>query len=149
MSRQRSHLVKIVREGVGESPDYMLWSERVTRVLGETETPLLDLYETDSEIIIQADLPGVDVLKEVALKAVNNQVTIEGRRREADVEAQTSGIRYLRMERGLEEFKRIVAIPAPVDPRRARANYRNGVLTVVLPKIPDRREREVKIDISR
>ena len=149
MGKHRVKQIKVVREGLGGSPEYLLWSERVRRVLGETETPLLDLYETDAEIILEVDLPGVDVVKEVVLRAVHNQITIEGCRREGNSEAQAGGIRYLRMERSLEEFKRIVPIPTPVDPRRARADYRNGILTVVLPKIQDRREREVKIDIIR
>lgn len=149
MSRQRSYQIKVVREKAAGTPDYLLLSGRVSRMMGETETPLLDLYENESQIIIEVDLPGVDIQKEVAVKAVHNQLTIEGRRRESDAPAGPSGTRFLRMERALEEFKRIVPIPSPVDPRRARAEYRNGVLTIVLPKIPDRREREVRINIAR
>ncbi len=113
--------------------------------VGETETPLVDIYEQSDAIVLEADLPGVEP-SEVAVRLVDNQVTIEGRRGQRG-EGQEAG-HYLRMERCFEDFRRIIHLPSAVDPQKAEASYRQGVLILRFPKIEDRRKRAIKIEIK-
>ncbi|MBI3810598.1 MAG: Hsp20/alpha crystallin family protein [Nitrospirae bacterium] len=114
-------------------------------MVGETETPLVDIYEQSEAIVLEADLPGVEPA-EVAVRLVDNQVTIEGRRGQRG-EGQGAG-HYLRMERCFEDFRRIIHLPFAVDPQKAEASYRQGVLILRFPKIEDRRKRAIKIEIK-
>lgn len=112
---------------------------------GESETPLVDIYEQSEAIVLEADLPGIEP-SEVSVRLVDNQVTIEGRRGQRG-EGQVAG-HYLRMERCFEDFRRIIHLPFAVDPQKAEASYRQGVLILRFPKIEDRRKRAIKIEIK-
>lgn len=114
-------------------------------LMGETETPLLDIYEEPNAIVVEADLPGVQPDR-VGVRMENNYIIIEGRRGERG-EGQDAG-HYLRMERSFEDFRRIVALPVAVDQQRAEAHYKNGVLVLRFPRIADRRNRTIKIEIK-
>ncbi|MEK6683879.1 MAG: Hsp20/alpha crystallin family protein [Nitrospirota bacterium] len=113
-------------------------------MVGETETPLVDIYEQSDAVVLEADLPGIEPA-EVTVRLGDNQVTIEGRRGQRG-EGQEAG-HYLRMERCFEDFHRIIHLPFAVDPQRAEASYRQGVLIIRFPKIEDRRKRAIKIEI--
>ncbi len=113
--------------------------------MGETETPLLDIYEDLESIVIEVDLPGINP-KQIVVLLEKNQVVIEGHRGERG-EGQGAGS-YLRMERCFEDFKRIIPLPIAVDQRQAEGRYRNGVLVLRFPKISDRRNQTIKIDIK-
>ena len=112
---------------------------------GETGTPLLDIYENPESIVIEADLPGIQAT-DVAIRMVDNQVIIEGHRCGRG-EGQGAG-NYLRMERCIEDFRRIVPLPIAVDAEKAEASYRQGVLILRFPRIEDRRKKIIKIEIK-
>lgn len=114
-------------------------------MVGETETPLVDIYEQSDAVVLEADLPGIEPA-EVGVRLVDNQVTIEGRRGQRG-EGQEAG-HYLRMERCFEDFRRTIHLPFAVDPQKAEASYRQGVLILRFPKIEDRRKRAIKIEIK-
>jgi HSP20 family protein len=114
-------------------------------MIGETETPRVDIYEQSDAIVIEADLPGIEPA-DIAVRLVDDQVTIEGRRGHRG-EGQEAG-HYLRMERCFEDFRRIIHLPLAVDPKKTEACYRQGVLVLRFPKIEDRRKRAIKIEIK-
>ena len=114
-------------------------------LLGETETPRLDLYETEKDVVIEVDLPGIDP-QGVSLKVLNNQLTLEGKRGERGEKPEMG--HYLRMERCFEDFRRILLLPCAADPEQAQAAYEMGVLVLRLPKIVDRRRKAIKIEIK-
>ena len=105
--------------------------------------PAVDVVERPDEVVVEVELPGVDP-DQVDLEVDDHQLRIRGHVRR-EVEAEEGGI--LRSERRYGSFSRIIALPADVDPERADARYRRGVLEVRLPKkeqarrrIPVRRE---------
>lgn len=116
--------------------------EKESDVPGAAEPPKLDLYETEKDIIVEVDLPGMNP-QGVCIQIRNNRLTLEGK-----LEACSETGYYLCMERCLEDFRRIVLLPCAVDPERAQAHYERGVLILRLPKIADRRRKAIKIQIK-
>jgi len=101
-------------------------------------SPLIDLYETESHLVFEAELPGVDP-EEVVLQVVEHFLIVEGTcppsRREMGGAAGT----FLCMERQGRTFRRILNIPIAVDITKGSATYRNGVVTVRFPKLKGKR----------
>lgn len=120
--------------------------ERGSMVLGETGGPLLDLYETAEHIVVEADLPGIDI-DDVDVGILNGVLTIEGVKRERIEEEEK--INYLCMERSFENFKRTIKITVPFNPKAAKACYQRGVLTVVFPKVREKRGELIKIEVEK
>src|SRR5262244_219080 len=93
-------------------------------------SPAADVFETDDEIILQVELPGV-VLSDVRLEALDGKIKVAGfRRPHAGVEPK----HFVRMERIYGSFSREFAVPATIDPASIKATLRAGVLRVVAPK---------------
>ncbi len=103
--------------------------------------PLLDVYETDDNLVLEIDLPGINP-DDVLIKVYEDVIIIEGIKRESRKEKK---YRYLCMERSFESFRRMIRIPVPVDPSAGRAEYTKGVITLTLPKT---RGRVIKIRIE-
>ena len=104
-------------------------------------SPAVDIYETDNEIMVQAELPGVD-RKDIALQLENNVLTLKGDRR---FEKETNQENYHRIERSYGGFSRAFTIPAVVDEDRIRADYKDGILKIALPKKEPAKARQIKI----
>jgi len=114
--------------------------------LGETTGPLLDLYETADDIVVEVDLPGMDPA-EVEVCFLHGLLTIEGVKKEKVEEDEK--VNYLCMERSFETFRRVIKIAVPINPRGAGAVYSMGVLTVTFPKVKEKRGEAIKIPIAR
>lgn len=111
--------------------------------LGEDSPyPPVDVLETEEEIVIRADLPGVDKAA-LELYGAPNFLVIRGNK-------QAGGEKwaYLRIERTFGPFQRLVVFPVPGDPARVRARYERGVLEVKVPKVTDRRQIHRQIPIE-
>jgi HSP20 family protein len=104
-------------------------------------SPAVDIYETDSEIMVQAELPGVD-RKDIALQLENNVLTLKGDRR---FEKETNQDNYHRIERSYGGFSRAFTIPTIVDEEKIRADYRDGILKIALPKKEQVKAKQIKI----
>ena len=92
--------------------------------------PAVDIYETSQAITVKAEVPGVD-REDIELSLENNTLTLRGGR-EFDKEAGDE--KYHRIERAYGTFSRSFSIPAVVDEAAITADYKDGVLTIVLPK---------------
>ena len=120
---------------------------RIGKELSGEWYPAVDLEETDSEIIIKAELPGI-LEKDVSLDATAHSLTLSGQRREySEIEDKKAG--YIRRERSFGKFSRYFALPAKVDPDKAEAKFKDGVLEVKLPKAEPGKPRGKRIDINR
>jgi len=97
-------------------------------VLGGEPLPALELEETEKHWIVRAELPGIDP-RGVEVTVTEAAVRIAGEKRS---ESGRGG--YLFTERRFGCFERRVTLPGPVDPARARATFRHGLLTVAIPK---------------
>jgi HSP20 family protein len=105
--------------------------------------PVMDMYETKDELVVAAELPGVNE-KDVQLSITGDVLTLRGERAPAqDMSQQTQ----YRGERWYGRFERSVALPIPVQADRVKASYRDGVLTVKLPKAEEIKPKEIKIDV--
>jgi HSP20 family protein len=107
--------------------------------------PLVDIYQTDGrEIVLKAELPGLR-REDIDLSIEKNTLTIRGdRRREPDIADE----QFHRVERTHGPFSRSFTLPTTVDPHNARAEYRDGVLTVKLPLQEEARPRHIAVDVQ-
>jgi HSP20 family protein len=92
--------------------------------------PPTDVYETEEEFIVLMELPGME-REEIKISFTEGVLTIRGERRE---EARGSCIHYHQMEIRYGPFQREIYFPVPLRPEEIKAQYRQGLLKVVLPK---------------
>jgi len=105
--------------------------------------PAADIYETKGELVIKTDLPGLNE-KDVQVSITGELLSLKGQRLEPeDVKPE----QYFRAERWAGRVERVFQLPIPVQADKVRANYRDGVLTVTLPKVEAIQPKEIKIDV--
>lgn len=106
--------------------------------------PAVDIHETQDELVMQADLPDVE-LKDMDIHVENNMLTIRGERKFEEKQKEQN---YLRVERAYGAFSRSFALPNMVDTDKIRASYKNGVLRLELPKRAESKPKQVKISVN-
>jgi HSP20 family protein len=104
-------------------------------------SPAVDIYETDGEIVVQAELPGMD-RKDISLHLENNVLSIRGDRQ---FKKETKEDNYHRIERSYGGFHRSFSIPTTVDEDKIRADYKDGVLKIALPKKEQAKPKQIQI----
>lgn len=104
----------------------------------------IDVTESDKEVRVTADIPGVDE-KDLDIELTDNLLTIRGEKQQ---EAEEKESNYHVIERSWGSFRRSIPLPAGIETDQAKARFRNGVLTVTLPKSAEARERRKLIPIS-
>lgn len=107
-------------------------------------SPSVDVYETENDLVIKADLPEV-IEKDIDVRVENNMLTIRGERK---LEQRVKEENYLRMERSYGFFTRSFSLPNTVNTEQIQAQYSDGVLTVSLPKRAESKPKQVKINVS-
>jgi len=113
-------------------------------VRGALWQPAVDIFETDSEIVLKAEIPGLE-RDDIGVDLERDRLTIRGERRFAqDVDRE----RYHRIERSYGAFARSFELPLSVDQASITAEYRNGVLTVRMQKRASNDSRQVSISIE-
>ena len=109
-----------------------------------TWAPPVDIYETENELVVKADLPDLQD-KDIAVRVENNPLTIRGERKfEKDINED----KYLRIERSYGSFTRSFSLPNTVSSENIRADYRNGVLTLHIAKREGSKPKQIKISVS-
>ncbi len=106
-----------------------------------TWAPNVDIFETDTDLVLKAELPGVDP-KNVDLSLEKNVLTLKGERA---FENEDEKDNYHRIERSYGSFTRSFTLPAIIEEAKIRADYKDGVLTVSLPKKETVKPRQIKI----
>ncbi len=94
--------------------------------------PAVDVYETDNEVVVKVELPGV-TREDVNVTAQEDAVVIDGRSKQEE-EVEEEG--YYRRELRYGSFHRAVPLPATINPDEVQAKFANGVLTIRAPKAP-------------
>jgi len=107
-------------------------------------TPDVDVYEGGNELVLKFELPGVDPAS-VHLSVNGNNLILTGNKPRTEVGA---GAKFHCLERGFGSFRRVVRLGTPINTHQARTEYRDGVLRVAFPKVPNRRGEEVAIPIK-
>ena len=106
--------------------------------------PNADVYETDEDLVVKFEIPGVE-LKDVSLAINGNTLILRGEKKRGEA---ASKAKFQCMERGFGKFKRVVHITSPVNTHKATTALSEGVLKVTFPKVPNRRGEEVPIRIE-
>lgn len=113
--------------------------------LGGSWAPAVDIYEQDGNIVLKAELPGVDS-KDVDIRLENNVLTLRGERK-LDTEVKREN--YHRVERTYGSFSRSFTLPTVVDQEKIKADYRDGVLRVTLPKREEAKPKQITIAVTK
>jgi len=103
--------------------------------------PSVDVSETGKDIIIKAELPGMDP-KEIDISVQSGVLTIRGERKK---EEEKKGEDLHRVERKYGAFMKSIQLPAEVDVEKVRAEYKNGVLSINLPKTKEAAVKKIEI----
>jgi HSP20 family protein len=106
--------------------------------------PAVDIHETEHELIVEADLPGVDP-KDLDIRVENNLLTIRGERK---FEKKVNEDNYLRVERAYGSFSRSFSLANTVNPEAIQADYQNGVLTLNIPKREEAKPKQIKVNVG-
>ena len=106
--------------------------------------PALDVSETDSQVIVKAEVPGMDA-KDIDVSLTGDTLTIKGEKKEESLKEEQN---YYRMERRYGSFQRVLSLPASVDPSKVAAEYKNGVLSVTMEKKEHARPRNIQIKVT-
>jgi HSP20 family protein len=114
-------------------------------VAAQKPFPSIDLAETEGELIIHAEIPGVEP-EDLDISAKDDILTISGTT-STDMETDTGDIH--RIERRYGTFSRTLRLPCRVTLEKADASYRKGILTIILPKRRPETAKEIKIRINR
>jgi HSP20 family protein len=126
-----------------------IFDEFFTRRTGERANPglwapALDISETDSEIVVKADLPGVKK-DDVSISITNNILVIRGEKKR---EVEENKENFHRVERLYGSFHRSIELPAVVQTDKVNASFENGVLTIILPKSEEVKPQEIEIKVK-
>lgn len=104
-------------------------------------TPPVDVMETDKGYRLRVDLPGV-ARENITIDAEDNRLTIRGER---PAETQKKSENTLHTERAVGSFHRSLTLPTTISPDKAKANFRNGVLIIDLPKVAKSKSKAISI----
>lgn len=104
--------------------------------------PKVDISETDENIKVVANIPGVDPDK-IEIEANEDTLTISG---SVEKEKEEEGEKFYKFERGYGEFRRQFSLPARIDQDKITAKVKNGVLTIILPKSEKELKKKVRVE---
>jgi HSP20 family protein len=127
-----------------------VFEDAFTRMINEPRatrpwSPAVDIYETENELVLKADVPDVDP-KDIDVRVENQTLTISGERKFEEEEKTSKG--FHRIERSYGSFVRSFAVPNSFDTDKINAGFKNGVLTVTLPKKEAAKPRQVKVEVK-
>jgi HSP20 family protein len=106
-------------------------------------TPAVDVYETKDDLVVTVELPGMND-KDIQLSLVGEMLSIKGER--ASTPQNEEGV--YRGERWFGRFERNLSLPYPVQTDKVKASYRDGVLSINLPKAEELKPKAIKIDVA-
>jgi HSP20 family protein len=130
----RTQMNRLLNQFFGYSPTFGMPDE--------TWVPAADMFETRDEVVVAVELPGLSE-KDINLSITGDTLIIRGERREPESSDENTPYRR---ERWYGKFQRSFLLPTLVETDRIKATYRDGVLTVSLPKAEEIRPREIKIE---
>jgi HSP20 family protein len=106
--------------------------------------PAVDIYETEHELVLKADLPDVNP-QDLDIHVENNILTVRGERKFED---KVNEENYLRLERAYGSFSRSFSLANSVKSEAIKADYQNGVLTLSIPKREEAKPKQIKVNVG-
>lgn len=130
-------------------PEFKFVEDTLNRFLQEPASarpwvPAVDVLETPHELVLKADVPEVD-MKDINLQIENGTLTLTGQRK---FEGESKERGYHRIERSYGSFARSFTLPETVNAEAVKAEYKNGVLTVTLPKKELAKPRSIQVEVK-
>jgi HSP20 family protein len=107
-------------------------------------SPTINLTETNNKLVVKTELPGVDP-KNVDISVSGDMLSITGEKKE---EKEEQDEHYYLMESSYGSFSRSVRLPVEVNEDKIKANYKDGILKITLPKAKEAKKKSIKIDAS-
>jgi len=121
--------------------DSFVRPSRALEALGEVAAPAIDVYQTPSEIVVKAALPGVKP-EDVNIDITGDTLTIKG---ESKAEQEVKREDYLYQERRYGAFSRSIVLPGGLKSDKAEATVEDGVLTLTIPKAEEIKPKAIKV----
>ena len=130
--------------------------EQINRVFGDVAgrtgeesnltpwAPEVDIYETENELVVKADLPDVNP-QDLDIRVENNILTIRGERK---FDSKVNEDNYLRIERSYGSFSRSFSLANSVKSEAIKADYQNGVLKLSIPKREEAKPKQIKVNVT-
>ena len=106
--------------------------------------PSLNITESENNLCVKAELPGVDP-KEIDISATADSITLRGERKVPPVSEE---VNYHQREREFGTFRRVINLPIKINTDKINAAYKNGILTVILPKAEEVKPKQITIKTS-
>ena len=103
--------------------------------------PTVDIYDNDENIVIKAELPGIDK-KDIVIDVKDGVLTLKGER---SFDNEVKEEKYYRRERTFGKFERIFRLPAKVDPEKISADYKDGILKIDIPKPEEQKSKQINV----
>ena len=113
-------------------------------VFGQSAVPAVDVKETDSEFLMEVELPGLSE-KDVEVKLDNNLLTISSRKEDSKEEKKNG---YIMRERRSASFSRSFVLPEGIDREKIAAEFKNGILNLSFPKTPAAKPKTIEVKKS-
>ena len=107
-------------------------------------SPAVDIYETDDEVVVKAELPEVNQ-KDIDIQIENNTLILRGERK---FNKETKKENFHRIERAYGTFSRSFTLPGTIDQEKISADYKDGILKISMPKREGTRPKQIKVAIS-
>ena len=137
--------------------DFVTLRDRMNRLFGESRAhfhgeeslvgdwlPAVDIYETEDAVMLQADVPGLD-MNDLDIRVENNVLTLRGERK---ITKEVKEENYRRVERHYGSFARSFSLPNTVDPEKINATYNSGVLQVTMGKREETKPKQIKVRVN-
>ena len=106
--------------------------------------PIVDIEEDNDSIIVKAEIPGMKK-EDIKVSVQSNLLTITGERKH---ESETKNKTFHRVERSYGRFSRMITLPTDVDSDRVKANYKDGILSITLPKPEAVKPKHIEVEIK-
>lgn len=136
LSSLRREMDRLWENFFGERP--------LTRIWEREWAPFLDMSETKDNFVVKAEVPGIDA-KDIDISLTGDVLSIKGEKKQEKEEKEED---YHLIERNYGSFSRSVRLPAEVESGKIKASYKNGILSITLPKSEKVKAREVKIKVE-
>ena len=143
----RKDIERMYEELMGEPLFARMWRRfPLLKRLSEVEGvyPPVDMYDRGEEIVVKAEIPGVDK-DNISISLRDNALTIRG---EVKKEEEVNEEDYYYAERSYGSFSRTLTLPTKVNASKVKASFKNGVLEIRLPKAEEAKSKEIKIEVK-
>ncbi len=133
--------LNILRDEMGRIFDQTFGRQQLMPVYGLG--PKVDIYQTEAEVIVSAELPGLESKDDVEITVSEDTLSIKGRIKKSEERKEEN---YVHTERYYGTFQRMISLPAKIKPEQAKASYNNGILEIHLTKDTPEKHKKIELD---